>query len=122
MSIKCAHCKNRHSSVEAVKACAAGALTTCHWMVERPEVVGGCEEYGFEVEWGIVDCGAEAVVTERGWTCAAGHSFVTATARREEGWEYAEDFGEAMALARAGVEPLTMSGHTVLGPQSFERG
>ena len=40
-------------------------------------------------------------------------------ARAEQGWDYAEEYGEAMDLALAGVEPRTMSGHAVLGPQSF---
>ena len=63
--------------------------------------------------------GAEAIATARGWTCAAGHEHVTAEARHAEGWEYAECYDEAKALAAAGVEPLTMSGHLVTGPQSF---
>ena len=108
-SILCGNCKERHSTVVAVKACHTGDLFLCDWLVEH------YTEDGLSVR----DCGAEAVQTERGWTCAAGHAHVTIEARVAEGWDYAEDWGEAMNLAFAGVEPLTMSGHLVLNPASF---
>lgn len=118
-SIRCGHCSASHTSTAAVKACSQGNLFTCHWTVER--YVGWTDdETGYsEGEMRFEDCGADAIATERGWTCAAGHEHVSIEARHNEDWEYAEDYDEARNLALAGVEPLTMSGHLVLGPQSF---
>lgn len=123
--IKCGKCGERHGSAAAVAACYVGALFACHWMVERPgrwvayvdDETG--EEVGDYIEGGIEDCGAEAIASERGWSCAAGHEHVNVQSRVAEGWDYAEEYGEARDLAFAGVEPRTMSGHAVLGPQSF---
>lgn len=119
MYATCGKCGGKHDSVAATRACHTGDLFACHWMVEK--WVGWTDEETGQSEGDmqVVDCGAEAIATERGWTCAAGHEHVTAEARHAEGWEYAEDWGEAKNLAAAGVEPLTMSGHVVLGPQSF---
>lgn len=121
--ITCGHCSQVHATIEGVKACHGGAhIGTCGWLVERS---GRWVEHdddpgdGVYVEGGPSECGAEAMFDERGWRCVAGHEHVSMEARHAEGWDYAEDFGEAMNLARAGVEPLTMSGHVVLGPQSF---
>lgn len=118
-SIACGHCQQPHTSVAAVKACSTNDLFACHWAVERYE--GWVDEETGEAEsWLVtVDCGAEAISTERGWTCAAGHQHVSMQARADEGWDYAEEYGEAMTMAMAGIEPLTMTGHIVLGPQSF---
>lgn len=120
MNIRCAHCKGRHSSVAAIAACSKGLLFACHWLVER--YVGWTDEETGESdgEMQTLDCGAEAIATERGWTCAAGHEHVNVQTRHAEGWDFAEEYGEAMDLAMAGVEPRTMSGHSVLGPQSFQ--
>ena len=107
--IKCGHCTGTHTSPAAVRACSQGTLFACHWMVQDYNEDGVFHR----------DCGAEATATDRGWTCAAGHQPVTAEARHAEGWDYAEEYGEALAMARTGIEPLTMSGHLVLGPQSF---
>lgn len=122
-SIRCGKCAETHASVDAVKACHAGNLFTCHWLVEIPFRWVTDEETGevFDVEAHTRDCGAEAIATERGWTCAAGHEHVTAEARRNEGWDYAEEYGEAADLALAGVEPRTMSGHIVTSPSDFQR-
>jgi hypothetical protein len=126
MNIKCGKCSTsatavHHTSVAAVKACHEGNLFDCHWAVER--WIGWTdEETGYsEGDTQIVDCAAEAIATERGWTCAAGHEHVTMQARHDEGWDHAEEYGEAMAMALAGIEPRTMSGHVVLGQRSFER-
>ena len=59
----------------------------------------------------------EEVETVR--ACHAGAE--VGTARHDERWDYAEEFGEARDLAMAGVEPRTMSGHVVTGPQDFAR-
>jgi len=117
--IRCAKCHQRHTSVAAVRACHEGTLTTCHWAVQR--WVGWVDEETGESDGDmqVVDCGAEAVVTDRGWTCAAGHEHVTMEARHAEGWDYAEEYGEARDLALAGVEPRTMSGHAVTSPADF---
>lgn len=117
--IRCGRCKARHSSVTAVRACYQGDLFACHWLVEAVE--GWVDEETGQAESWVVtrDCGAEAVATERGWTCAAGHEHVNAQARHNEGWDYAEEYGEATAMVFAGVEPRTMSGHVVTGAHDF---
>lgn len=112
-TINCGHCRGTHPDIATIKACATGNLFPCHWAVEK--FVGSPDERWLQV----VDCGADAIATERGWTCAAGHEHVNIETRHAERWDYVEDFGEAMNLARAGVEPLTMSGHLVTGPASF---
>jgi hypothetical protein len=119
--IRCGKCGERHSSAAAVKACHEGNLFACHWAVEKP--VGWTDEETGDAEWWteVADCGAEAIATERGWTCEAGHEHVNMQTQHDEGWTYVEEYGEAMDVARAGVEPRTISGHVVLGPQSFER-
>ena len=126
MTIKCGKCSTpatavRHTSVAAVKACHDGTLFTCHWAVEK--WIGWVDEETGEADGDmqIVDCGADAIATERGWTCTAGHEHVNIDTRMAEGWDYAQEYGEAMDLARAGVEPRTMTGHIVLGQRSFER-
>lgn len=109
-TIACGHCHEHHASVAAVRACSQEAtIAPCHWLVEVSTEDGRA----------VVECGAEAIFTERGYTCAAGHQHVNAQARHAEGWDYAESWGEAMDLARAGVEPLTMDGHLVTAPADF---
>lgn len=104
-NITCGKCKATHHSSAAVKACYAGNLYACDWLVERVDGWDD-EEYGqYDFEEVIVPCGAEAIVDSRGFTCTAGHSHVYAEIRRAEGWEYAEDADEASRMARAGVEP-----------------
>lgn len=126
MNIKCGKCSTtdktvRHTSVVAVKACHSDDLFSCHWATEK--WIGWTDEETGESDGDmqIRDCGAEAIATERGWTCAAGHEHVTMQARHDEGWDYAQEYGEAMDLALAGVEPRTMTGHIVLNQRSFER-
>lgn len=118
-SIKCGNCNTAHTSAAAVKACHTGNLLTCHWMVER--YIGWVDEetgYG-EGEMHIVDCGAEAIATERGWTCDDGHEHVTMQARHDEGWDYAECADEAQAMVMAGVQPFTMDGHLATSHRDF---
>lgn len=119
MAFTCGHCKAPHASPAVARACHEGRVTPCGWLVER--VVGWVDEETGDSDYAQVegDCGADAVHTDRGWSCEAGHSHVTAETRHAEGWDYAESYGEALALAGAGVEPITMSGHVVVGPQSF---
>jgi len=83
----------------------ARTYAPCGWLVERTvswydEETGDGE--GYDV---VEECGAAAVYTDRGFTCDAGHSHVTAEVRWNEGWDYAEDDGEALRLSRAGTEP-----------------
>lgn len=109
-SITCAHCKQTHHSVEAVRACSQGAqIFACCWTVERMKLH---PEDGLMPV--IEDCGADAIATERGFECAAGHSHVTAEFQAREGWAYAEDRDEALALTKAGVQPFTMDGHVFI--------
>lgn len=90
-NIICGKCKELHHSAAAVKACYAGNLHVCDWFVSEGRYAR--------------ECGAEAIVDSRGFTCAVGHGHVYAEIRHAEGWEYAEDADEAMRLVRAGVEP-----------------
>lgn len=120
--IRCGNCTETHTSIAAVRACHTGDLFACHWAVEYPgRWVVIDEETGESdfIEGGIGDCGAEAIVTERGWTCSAGHEHVTAETRHSEGWDYAECFEEAAGMYRVGVEPRTMSGHLVTNARDF---
>ncbi len=102
--IRCGHCKGTHREVATVKACGQGNVFACGWLVERP--TGEWNDFRPE----IVECGASAVEDERGFTCEAGHAHVDAQTRAAEGWDYAEDAGEAENLAKAGVEPFDMQG------------
>lgn len=108
-AITCGKCKATHEAVASVRACYDDRLFPCNWLVERPAPWYYDEETG--ESWGgedgpvIEDCGADAIVTDRGFTCSAGHGHVYAEIRNAEGWEYAEDADEAKRLARAGVEP-----------------
>lgn len=71
----------------------------CGWLVERLFVY---EEVG-ETDLRVVECGAPARFTDRGFECDAGHSHVNAEYRSREGWDYAEDEHEARLLRRVGV-------------------
>lgn len=108
-TITCGKCRQTHASVDAVRACYAGAtIAPCTWLVERTytfvdEETG--EWWGGEDGPTIEDCGAEAIYTDRGFECAAGHSHVTAEIRFAEGWDYAEDAMEAAQLSKYGTEP-----------------
>lgn len=99
-SITCGNCKNTHHSAAAVRACHTGNLFPCHWGVEDAD-----EDGQF-----IRDCAAEAIATERGWTCAAGHEHVTMEARHAERWDYAEDGVEAGRMAMHGMGAVHMDG------------
>lgn len=112
MAFICGNCKDRHPKAADARACYSGEVVPvvgpCTWLVERPY-------YDFDdvrqVSTG--ECGAEAVYTERGFTCAAGHSHVDAQYRRQEGWDYAHDEEEAYVLAYYGTVPVRMDGSGV---------
>lgn len=97
-----------------VRACYNGAtIAPCHWLVERthwnqdPETG---EWWGGEDGPVVEDCGAEAVYDDHGYACSAGHSHVHAEVRYAQGWDYAEDDGEAARLVKAGVIPVRFDG------------
>ena len=108
-SIKCGKCRETHESIHAVRACYAGeTIAPCTWLVKRTysfvdEETG--EWWGGEDGPVVEDCGAEAIFTDRGFECSAGHSHVFAEIRNAEGWDYAEDRGEAERLSKYGTEP-----------------
>lgn len=73
----------------------------CSWLVEYPASWVIFDEETGEGDWmegGVEECGAKVTVTDRGYTCAAGHGYVYAEVRHAEGWDYAEDEGDARAL------------------------
>jgi hypothetical protein len=109
MMIRCGHCGGRHCEVATVRACAQGKVFVCDWLVERPS--GEWNDFEPIIE----HCGASAVITDRGFYCEAGHEHVDQQARMAEGWDYAEDAGEAETMARAGVEPHDMQGRIWMG-------
>jgi len=106
MAFTCGNCKESHDRASEGRACYAGNLARCSWLVER--IIEG-ETYVF-------DCGAWVVHTDRGWSCGAGHSHVHLEVQVREGWAYASDPGEARQLARVGVFPMKMDGS---GPEEI---
>lgn len=102
MQIRCGHCQKRHRCVALVKACAAGELFACNWLVFDQGEDGPFTR----------DCGADAWYTHdgRGWECDRGHSHVDAETRAAQGWDYADGPVEARRLAEAGVFPMLMDG------------
>lgn len=112
-SITCGNCRNTHDSTAAVRDCytEGTAIGGCTWMVPARDEDGPI----------VIECGAPAFATERGWYCVSGHEHVSVLARVEEGWDYAEDAGDAMTLVRAGLQPFTMDGHIAVCPENFTR-
>lgn len=109
----CGKCKAPAESAATVQACYAGERVPCGWLVEYPgtyvEVEMDGEHFSDWIEGGVKECGAHVTFTDRGWSCEAGHEHVSMEARHAEGWEYAECYDEAQALAAAGVEPVHIS-------------
>lgn len=89
-SITCGNCGKTHYTAADVRACYAGTLVTCTWMME----VRG--EDGFYV----VECGGAVTEDARGYECEFGHSHVYAEVRHREGWDYASDAEEADMMRR----------------------
>lgn len=100
MAFKCGKCKESHDLAAEGRACYAGDLFTCHWMIEIPTEDG----------LAIVDCGAWAIATDRGFSCRAGHSHVNAETAWREGWGYADGPYDAKSMMMAGVFPMKMDG------------
>jgi hypothetical protein len=94
------HCGQRHDLVAEARACQQVEIASCHWLVEE------------FTEDGVrhVDCGANAVYTQRGWRCTQGHSHVYSEFRAKEGWDYSDGPHDAKNLARFGIFPMTMDG------------
>lgn len=101
----CGNCKGQHHYVETAKACYAGNTFTCNWLVQT----AGQEWTDFEPI--IRECGATAVVDERGFECESGHAHVNAETRDAEGWDYASDEEEARVRASYGHQSLLADGH-----------
>jgi hypothetical protein len=105
-SITCGNCKATTDTAASVRACYKGDVAPCGWLVAVPGRWVDYDEWGPEyIEDGEAECGAHTTITDRGWSCEAGHSYVSMQARHDEGWDYAEDDGEANNLFRAGTEP-----------------
>lgn len=90
--IICGNCGDRHQAVITVKACHAGNVLPCVWLVRRDT------EDGPQAR----ECGAAAIVSDAGFWCEAGHAHVSAQVRDAEGWDYAEDDADARRLLAAG--------------------
>lgn len=122
-TITCGNCAATHRSVATVRACYAGEVTPCDWLVERsiyaiyPDVEPA-ELADYDEGPQVVPCGAASWADERGWYCEDGHSHIWSEVRHAEGWEYAADPLEAKLLASAGVFPMTMDG---TGPSEIAR-
>lgn len=111
MHATCGKCKGRHGKIDAVRACYAGELFDCDWLVRRPAGFIDDGEGGLiDVDEAILPCGAEAWPTDDGWACAAGHFHVRAEVLDTRGLAWAEDEFEAEGLAKAGVVPLRLDG------------
>lgn len=96
----CGNCKGRHNRAVEARACYAGNLFDCGWLVLQHTEDGPVE----------VECGAPAIQTDRGWSCQRGHSHVYAEVSHREGWGYAEDGFEAWNLESRGVVAMQMDG------------
>lgn len=100
MTIKCGHCPKTHTGIAVVRACSQGNVFTCHRLVER--LADGHPED--DPERIVSVCGADAIGDESGWTCASGHSHVSAQAR-QQGGDHAVEDEAAVMLATVG-EPV----------------
>lgn len=105
MAFNCGNCKGKHDLAIEGQACYAGSLVSCGWLVLRTY-------YDFDdaAQQHEEECGAPAIETERGFSCASGHSHVNAEYRDREGWDYADGPGEAYVLAYFGTVPVRMDG------------
>jgi hypothetical protein len=113
-TIKCGSCRSRHLTKEQVLSCYVEAgkiegMWLCGWQYKGLIATGDPDEPYYE---GILECDAPARMRAdgTGYDCLRGHEHTTAEARQAQGWEYCEDDDEAKQLARAGVEPRTMTG------------
>lgn len=113
-TIRCGSCRSRHLTRAQILHCyvEAGKIEgkfICGWQYEGAIATGDPDEPFYR---GVIECDAIATIRSdgSGFDCEAGHEHTNAQARQEQGWEYAEDFGEAEQLAKAGVEPRTMTG------------
>jgi hypothetical protein len=104
----CGHCQRPHHYAATARACSQDRTFVCDWLVQLP----GQEYTDFEPI--IRECGATAVVTERGFECEAGHEHVNAETRDAEGWDYASDEEEAAVRAKYGYESRLPDGHVFI--------
>jgi hypothetical protein len=99
-------CPGYHEKTWQVQECFAAkrdGAWPCSWLIQ---LLG---EDGYYT----VPCGRPTRYTDKAtgaYECLGGHDFIPAQTRSEEGWEYAEDDDEAAQLAKAGVEPRTLTG------------
>lgn len=110
--IKCGHCGDYHVTVADVHRCHRGQTVhkcleprnphPCDWWVPG----GYHPEDGSEI---VLDCGADAYTTDRGFKCVAGHDNVHMWIAAAEGWAYATA-DEAAGLEKNGVRAVMMDG------------
>jgi hypothetical protein len=104
----------KHLSVEAVRQCHLNPETfACTRLIERTNLIEAPEGETWEPYTSIVECGALAWPTDRGWECDAGHDHVDAQTRQQEGWDYAHDGQEAAQLRKQGVGAVAMNGGSI---------
>lgn len=113
-TVRCGSCRSRHVTADQVLRCyvAKGLIKDtwpCGWQYEGLIATGDPDEPFYR---GIVECDAPARLRAdgTGYGCLVGHEHTYAEARQAQGWDYAEDDDEAKNLAKAGVEPRTMTG------------
>lgn len=86
---------------------------TCNWLVDRTRLIGD-EEYGWEFDTRVEDCGAEAVFHDEGWECTAGHEHTVMEVREAQGWDYAGDEYDAAVIERGGRRAVPVGPTVVL--------
>lgn len=107
-------CGGRHETVAEARACNEGRLFECGWLVLRTGVDFDYMEYTYETE-----CGATAISTDEGWSCAAGHSHTYAEVMAQRNEVYVDDPGEAYVIQHfhPEIKTIRMDGRGVETPE-----
>lgn len=118
MAFICGNCKNKHRDAADGRACYGGqsvpVVGPCTWLVQRRYLDFDYIEQTMEVE-----CGAEALYTDEGFTCAAGHSHINADVMAQRGLVYVDSPEEAYVIGYYHPEltPISMDGTHEVTPQ-----
>jgi hypothetical protein len=115
------HGDHTHTDVDVARLCEMGLTFPCGdyfmgYPTPDPDNDDGSQEYAEYLAEMCMDgptvqsCTAARWETDRGSRCEHGHEYVTMEVRRDEGWDYAADEGEAGLLAKYGTFPVAMDG------------